>query len=81
MRANKCQHADGEEGKRTRDSVSPDDWVESRKRRQLMFWWGNHDETKDTEATEERGGEGFLCLWSRCAGLDSDGFTAYDLHT
>lgn len=46
-----------------------------------MFWWGNHDETKDTEATEERGGEGFLCLWSRCASLDSDGVMAYDLHT
>lgn len=62
MRVNKCQHTDGEEGKRIRDSVFIDDWVESRKRRQLMFWFRNHDETKDTEAIEVRGGEGFSCL-------------------
>lgn len=62
MRANKCQHADGEEGERTKDSVFLDDWVESRKRRQLMSWCGNHDETEDTEATEVREGEGFPCL-------------------
>lgn len=62
MRANKCQCTDGEEEKRTRDAVFLDDWVESRKRRQLMSWCGSHAETKGTEATEVRGGEGFPCL-------------------
>lgn len=31
--------------------------------------WGRHDETRDTEATEDKVDEGLY----RCAGLDSDG--------